>query len=223
MRRPVQDRSKAKREDLLDAAARLFAERGYAHTTVEDILKRACMSKGAMYHYFRSKQELAQAVVTEGFSMDAAQRGLPRLQSVVDASIALAVLTPQVPVVKAAARLATEQDHPFYGHLWRGYIPQVTALLTESHDLGELLPGVDPALTARTWVAAYTGIDMMQRRDYHLLPQEIAPMNAQMVRGIATPETLMRLDVSVERGYRLMQESRWAAGYLSSAKERERP
>ncbi|WKX73597.1 TetR family transcriptional regulator [Streptomyces sp. XD-27] len=39
MRRPVQERSKAKRAELLDAAARLFAERGYAQTTVDDWLR----------------------------------------------------------------------------------------------------------------------------------------------------------------------------------------
>lgn len=220
MRQPVQQRSKAKRKDILDAAARIFAEQGYAKTTVQDILDRSGVTKGALYHYFATKQEVAAAVVLEGFTMDAAQPGLPRLQSVIDASIALAVLTPQVPVVKAAARLATEQDHPFFGHLWSMYIPQVAELLKQAKDLGELQRGVNPERTAKTWVAAFIGIDLQFRREYDQLPEEIAQMNATVVRGIATNETLLELDVSVARGDELIRQSRWAAEYLSMVDER---
>ena len=216
MRHPVQARSKAKRQRLLNAAAQLIAEKGYAQTTVEEILQLAGLTKGVMYNQFENKQQLAGAVLVEGFKMrmHPAQPDMPRLQSVVDNSIALAVLTPQVPMVKAAARLATDQDNAYYGHMWLGYIPAVTELLIESREMGELLPGVDPALTAKTWVAAYTGIDLMQRKEYDRLPHEIAPVNAQIVRGIATPETLMRLDVSVERGYKLVREAQWDEEYL---------
>ncbi|MFF2715660.1 TetR family transcriptional regulator [Streptomyces sp. NPDC058011] len=113
MRQPVQQRSISKRRELVAAAARVFAEKGYYRTTIEEITTLAGVGRGAFYHYFnKGKSDVATAVVTEGFTMDAAVPTLPRIQSVVDASIALATLTPVVPVVKAAARLATEQDHP---------------------------------------------------------------------------------------------------------------
>ena len=41
--------------ELLDCAQRLFFERGYDNTTVNDIIAEAGLSKGAFYHYFASK------------------------------------------------------------------------------------------------------------------------------------------------------------------------
>ncbi|MEI5035914.1 TetR/AcrR family transcriptional regulator [Streptomyces sp. S1A(2023)] len=122
MRQPVQRRSIDKRQELVAAAARVFAEKGYYRTTIEDITTLAGVGRGAFYHYFnKGKSDVATAVVTEGFTMDAAIPLLPRIQSVVDASIALATLTPVVPVVKAAARLATEQDRtPTFTATWSG-------------------------------------------------------------------------------------------------------
>jgi AcrR family transcriptional regulator len=216
----MQERGRQTREGILDAAARLFADRGYAGTTVQDILDRAKATKGSFYHHFQDKEGVAHAVVTESFITDAVpQTIVPRLQAVVDASIILAVLTPRVPVVRAACRLATEQDHPSYGHLWKTYIPMVAGWLAESRDLDELQPGVDPQATAAFWVDAYTGVDMRFRYEYQQLPQEIAQMNMQVVRGIATPETMMLLDVSVGRGEMLVEHSPWAAEYLKSAAE----
>jgi AcrR family transcriptional regulator len=49
----------AERRGLIeDAAARLFAERGYAATTVEDIVTEAGVSKPMLYRHFESKKEL---------------------------------------------------------------------------------------------------------------------------------------------------------------------
>lgn len=216
VRQPVQQRSISKRRELVAAAARVFAEKGYYRTTIEEITTLAGVGRGAFYHYFnKGKSDVATAVVTEGFTMDAAVPTLPRIQSVVDASIALATLTPVVPVVKAAARLATEQDHPdFYGHLIRLYIPQVTQLIEQAKEFGELQQGVDPALTAEAWVMLYSGTDQHARLDYHRLPQKIAQANAVIVRGIVTAETALKLDMSVQRGELLVRQSRWAEEYI---------
>ena len=47
---------------LIDAARVLFAERGYAAAGREEIVERAGMTRGAMYHHFNSKEALFQAV-----------------------------------------------------------------------------------------------------------------------------------------------------------------
>ncbi|GAA1568555.1 TetR/AcrR family transcriptional regulator [Leucobacter aridicollis] len=44
--------------DVIRAAVELFAERGYANTSVQDIVDAAGVTKGAMYHYFESKDDL---------------------------------------------------------------------------------------------------------------------------------------------------------------------
>lgn len=49
-------------ERLLGAATRLFAERGYEGTSVQEIVATAGVTKGAMYHYFGSKDDLLYEV-----------------------------------------------------------------------------------------------------------------------------------------------------------------
>jgi AcrR family transcriptional regulator len=50
------------RAELLAAARQLFGERGYAATSLDDIAARASVTKGALYHHFRGKTDLFQAV-----------------------------------------------------------------------------------------------------------------------------------------------------------------
>jgi AcrR family transcriptional regulator len=47
-----------RKQQLLDCAARLFAERGYADTRVIDIVKEAGVAKGLFYWYFENKEQL---------------------------------------------------------------------------------------------------------------------------------------------------------------------
>jgi AcrR family transcriptional regulator len=53
------------RERLLESAKRLFSQRGYYATSVEDIVASAGLSKGAFYFYFKSKEELFKSLVEE--------------------------------------------------------------------------------------------------------------------------------------------------------------
>ena len=64
---PRWERRKDERPGELTAAAlELFVERGYANTRLEDVAKRAGVSKGTLYLYFENKEELFKAVVREG-------------------------------------------------------------------------------------------------------------------------------------------------------------
>ncbi|NRP70692.1 HTH-type transcriptional repressor AcnR [Ensifer psoraleae] len=48
--------------ELIDCAQRLFFEHGYENTTVNDVIRKAGLSKGAFYHYFASKEALLEAL-----------------------------------------------------------------------------------------------------------------------------------------------------------------
>ena len=50
------------RERILEAALRLFAERGYEATTMRDVAREAGASLGLAYRYFGSKEEFALAL-----------------------------------------------------------------------------------------------------------------------------------------------------------------
>ena len=61
-------RKEARPGELLDAALDLFVERGFAATRVEAVAARAGVSKGTLFLYFHSKEELFKAVVRENIS-----------------------------------------------------------------------------------------------------------------------------------------------------------
>lgn len=54
-----------RRAQILRAARQVFVEKGFLAARVEDIAKRASLSKGAVYFYFSSKRELFLALVAE--------------------------------------------------------------------------------------------------------------------------------------------------------------
>ena len=60
---PMTRRGRASRERFVERAAELFAERGIAGTSVDEVLAAAGAGKGQFYHYFRSRDELAAAAV----------------------------------------------------------------------------------------------------------------------------------------------------------------
>ncbi len=61
-------RKEARPGELLDAALDLFVEKGFAATRAEEVAARAGVSKGTLFLYFQSKEELFKAVVRENIS-----------------------------------------------------------------------------------------------------------------------------------------------------------
>src|SRR5487761_1725552 len=72
-------REAKRREQILDAATKLFAEHGYADTDTQLLADNLRVGKGTLYRYFPSKRELFLA---------AADRGMRRLCEFIDESIA---------------------------------------------------------------------------------------------------------------------------------------
>ncbi len=65
--------AEATRTALLDSAQTLFAQDGYHHTSVDEICRRARVTKGALYHHYRNKEELFADVV-ESLELDLVER-----------------------------------------------------------------------------------------------------------------------------------------------------
>lgn len=61
-------RKEARPGELLAAALELFVEKGYAATKAEEVARRAGVSKGTLFLYFASKEELFKAVVRENIA-----------------------------------------------------------------------------------------------------------------------------------------------------------
>lgn len=82
-----------RRAELVDAALTLFAERGFRGTTIADIATATGTAHGLVYHYFRSKDELLEAIL-ERYSF------LPRLH-------ALLAVSPDRPAAEVLTEVAT--------------------------------------------------------------------------------------------------------------------
>ena len=66
---PVRQRRKETRpQELLDAALTLFVEKGFAATRTEEVAHAAGVSKGTLYLYYPSKEELFKAVVRQNLT-----------------------------------------------------------------------------------------------------------------------------------------------------------
>ncbi len=61
-------RKDARPQELLDAALDLFVEKGFAATRADEVAQRAGVSKGTLYLYYPSKEELLKAVIREHLS-----------------------------------------------------------------------------------------------------------------------------------------------------------
>jgi AcrR family transcriptional regulator len=53
-----------RRNEILDTAERLFTTKGYEKCTVNDILREVNIAKGTLYHYFKSKEEILDNIVS---------------------------------------------------------------------------------------------------------------------------------------------------------------
>ncbi|MCG3209855.1 MAG: hypothetical protein FOGNACKC_03482 [Anaerolineae bacterium] len=62
MARIVKNRD-VRRSEILEVAQRLFYQKGYEQTSIQDIINEIGIAKGTFYHYFGSKQELLDAII----------------------------------------------------------------------------------------------------------------------------------------------------------------
>ena len=81
-------RGAATRDHLIEVATRLFAERGYEETSIEAVLEEASVSRGSLYHHFKNKEALFEAVL-EAIESDV---GLRLMEAAGDATDPKAIL-----------------------------------------------------------------------------------------------------------------------------------
>ena len=60
-----QERARVTRATVIEGAARTFERLGYGNASLTDIAETAAVTKGALYFHFKSKEELAKAVIDE--------------------------------------------------------------------------------------------------------------------------------------------------------------
>ena len=169
-----QPRAEARRGELLSAAARLFAERGYAAAGMDEIARAAGTSKGGLYFHFPTKQALLAAVVGRAASllrervataMDEAG-GDPVARSEAALAALFRTLARRRALGRVLAAEAAAAGPELRGRIERiedEFTALIAAELRRAGELGLTAP-LDPDLTARAWfgviracVAAWAG------------------------------------------------------------------
>jgi AcrR family transcriptional regulator len=74
-------RSKTSRENIIKSASECFAKIGYDQTDVEEICKRANLTKGAFYYHFSSKQDLFLEILDQWINRVAARIDFSRMKA----------------------------------------------------------------------------------------------------------------------------------------------
>ena len=69
------------RERLVETALKLFASRGYYHTSIANILRESGCTRGLLYYYFSSKEELGYAAIDEELRLFAEEGAASHLQT----------------------------------------------------------------------------------------------------------------------------------------------
>jgi AcrR family transcriptional regulator len=149
-----------KRRRILTAATRLFARRGFAKTTVEEIALEAGVSKGLVYVHFPSKEALLEkvlsiAIVEWSEATKEATRGLgdsmaELIASVLSASIVYAKRNPILCAILGQdprGLLPEQLDHT--DRLARNYTRTMERFLRRGVERGELREDLDVEYTAR--------------------------------------------------------------------------
>ncbi|WP_427135159.1 ScbR family autoregulator-binding transcription factor [Pseudarthrobacter sp. S9] len=165
----LQDRAKATRRAIIAGAAAVFEEQGYGNASLTQIAEGARVTKGALYFHFRSKEELAKAVIEEQHRI-VLQDG-DRIMSQDRSALARMILMcrafglqlVQEPTVRAGIRLTFEAT-AFGGPVRKPYedwIATMEQLVRQGQHEAQIRASVDPEALARYVVASFTGVQMV--------------------------------------------------------------
>ncbi|GAB3209458.1 transcriptional regulator, TetR family [Marinactinospora thermotolerans DSM 45154] len=144
----------ARREEILTAAVRVFAAKGFAATRVEDVARAAGIGKGAVYLYFDSRDALLEAAF-EAFAADSARllgqardgegRALDRLVGLLRSVLATLAERPELARVLLdlwAAGRDTARPAFDMAALYREYRALIADLLRQAQAQGDVGPNV---------------------------------------------------------------------------------
>lgn len=200
---PATAKGEATRARLVRVAAQVFAARGYTSTSLNDLIAASGLTKGAFYFHFRSKAELALAVLADQDGRWLRQvsqevlrheRAADQLRALIPALVGWLTAEPGGwSVVRltrdlaADPRLAAEAAKPM-----TGWIALVATIIRRGQAEGDLRPELDPDQVAVVLVGAFNGIKS--------LVDVVAPADAVLATFADRARTLAELiEVALSR------------------------
>lgn len=164
-----QDRARATRASVIEGAANVFETVGYGNASLTDIAETAKVTKGALYFHFKSKEELAKAVIAEqhcrvrATSEAILAAGHPSLVAMVLLCRHFAEQLLVDPIVRAGIRLTLEAStfEASVKEPYEDWIATMAQLTSAGQEHGDIRANVDAAVFARYVVASFTGVQMV--------------------------------------------------------------
>ena len=149
-----QRRAEDRPREICAAALEVFAEKGFAAAKLDEIARRAGVSKGTLYLYFKDKEQLFRAVVrdavvpnVERARSDLIQTGMPFADLVRMFLAHFVAMTERVPVGAVAKMVISEsRNFPELAKVWHNEVVSkalgtITALIEMAQAKGEVRPG----------------------------------------------------------------------------------
>jgi len=166
-----QARSETTRHKILNAAIDLFSEVGYAAAGLGEIIERAGMTKGALYHHFDSKEALATAIIEQGTNLtrDAfhrvCQSSSPALENMIHGVFVVTDLV----VTDKKARTAEQLTRALFefntaaSQVWRSRLDAMTTQARRASTEGDLREDLDPYVVSESIVNAMLGAQLLSK------------------------------------------------------------
>lgn len=197
-----QERAEQTRKAILDAAASRFDAVGFLGASLSDILAEAGVTKGALYFHFRSKEELADALIREQFSVwdPLADIDNPGLQTAIDLTQNMGHSLRSDVRVRAGIRLVIEQGSFVTpaANAYKQWIDTVHGLLLAAKAAGDVRKDVNAHDLAQYVVASFTGSQLSSqvltgRTDLH---ERITFMWQTILNAVVPPRRLHKFNAA---------------------------
>ena len=165
---------KSKKNRIIEAAADIFAQRGYAGASVADIAVKAAIGKGTVYEYFSSKEDLFFAVF-EWYTQRSSRQASVSISalggSAADRLLTISdAITGQWDEIKDAFTLTMEfwaasassqmrdRFKAAFRDLYQEFRQLISALIQEGIDHGEFRADIRPELVAKALVGTWDAL-----------------------------------------------------------------
>ncbi|MER7898966.1 ScbR family autoregulator-binding transcription factor [Streptomyces sp. NPDC096046] len=198
-----QDRAVRTRETIIRGAAEVFDEYGFNGASISRIMKRAGVSQGAMYFHFKSKEDLARAVMNAQPDTIVPRLDAHGLQRIVDMTFVWAWQIQRDVLLRAGVRLTNEQEGTSVrdARPYQEWAQILEMTLRQAQEAGEVVESADVRQLSEFLVSACTGMQMYAnavsgRRD---LPERAVAMWRILLPGVATEGIAESIDLNVRR------------------------
>jgi AcrR family transcriptional regulator len=166
-----QARSETTRQKILDAAIDLFSEVGYAAGGLGEIIERAGMTKGALYHHFDSKEALATAIIEQGTDLtrDAfrhvCESSSPALENLIHGAFVITDLLVSDKKARTAEQLtrALAEFNTAASQVWSSRLDAMATQANLAGGEGDLREGLDPYVVSESFLNAMLGAQLLAK------------------------------------------------------------